>query len=55
MEMNETGEGEIEVDHLGLRKVLITGFHTDSDANIYVQFKVRANGGAYLQKLEVER
>ena len=54
MEMNETGDGEIEVDHLGIRRVIVTGFHTDSDANIYVQFKVRANGGVYLQKLEVE-
>lgn len=52
--MNETGEATIIVTYLGLRTVIVTGFKTDAEANIYLRFKIRSNGGEHEQKLEIE-
>ena len=44
----------IDVKNLGMTSVIVTGFKTDSKANIYVKFKIRSNGGEHEQKLEIK-
>lgn len=54
LELLQQERSVIDIKNLGKTSVIVTGFKTDSKANIYVTFKLRSNGGQYEQKLEIE-
>lgn len=54
IELSENPRPIIEVKYLGETSVIITGFKTDKQANIYITFKLRSNGGEYEQELIME-
>ena len=55
MELSNEVRPVIDVKYLGRETVIVTGFKTDKDANIYVTFKLRANGGEHEQMINEEK
>ena len=55
MELSNEVRPVIDVKYLGRETVIITGFKTDKDANIYITFKLRSNGGEHEQMINEEK
>ena len=54
LQMQQEGKAVFDLKYIGVNHVIVTGFHTDDKANIYVQFRLRTNGALNYHKLPIQ-